>query len=142
MRLGIVIVVALMCSGCGACGTSPLQKEYNKLAAEQAASDSASAETLYDKAEKFTVRVGKTKGAPKGLLAKARALQQERARQFTLAAAKNWDLRSSKKVLKALLGSDLNPEIEVERAGITPAQLEKTPMKKIDPTDDNMKTWK
>lgn len=143
MKKTLVVLVVTAALACVACGTfkgvfkSPLEKEYAKLDAEKTATESSVAEDLYDKAEKFVARVRKTKDAPDGLLAKARGLQQRRARDFAKATVKSWDIASAGKVIRALTGSNLNPEAEAKRAGIDLKKLEEDRkfLKSDDPRD-------
>lgn len=128
----LILASALTFSSCGTF-KSPLEKEFTKLSAVEPAGSAAEAEKLYAEVEKFATLLGQGGPAvPDGLLEKARALQQKRAREFAKAAARDWSLGSLSKVVRALTGAGLNPSAEASAAGIDPGKLPP----KVDPTAD------
>lgn len=130
-RLLALVLVLLASSACGVLD-SPLEKQYKRLEKEAAATDSSVAEKLYRKAEALVQEVEKNDNAPEDLHAKVRALQQRRAKEFAKAAARNWDIGSAAKVVRALLGSGLDPKVETAAVGVAPTEVPP----KVDPTSD------
>ena len=146
MRI-LVVMVALMCSGCGSCDVkgNPLEKEFANLRTEQT-TDAPSAETAYGKIEKFVGKLEKTKELiPDGLLAKAKSLQRLRAREYAKTAALDGDFASAWKVIKALKASHIDPTVEGAldtREGSEIDLRVKQYLKSVDPTSDNIKDYK
>lgn len=143
--LFLIFLLAISLSACGrGCGgKSPLEREFEGIAAEAAAEDSAEAEAAYTKAEAFVGRVKKFKNPPKGLLGKARALQRQRAREFARAAARDWNFGVALKVFRALQGSKLDPETEARAVGVPEERLKETSRPPVDPWADQVPPeWK